>query len=92
MALHEIAIALVVLRGQAVILVQVHALDLGKGELPLAVPGHQLLIGADGGGAGGKAQHAVGLQQDLGGNDMGGLTAHGGIVRALVNSHTVLLF
>ena len=38
--------------------------------------GDQLLVGAHGRTAGGQAQHAVGLHDDLGRDDVGGLAGH----------------
>ena len=59
--LHKIAVALVVLRGQAIILIQVGRLYLGKGQLPILIPPYQLLIGTHRRGPGGQTQDTVRL-------------------------------
>ena len=75
-AVHEAPIALGVLLRQAAVLVQVDGRDLGEVDIALVVPLDQLLVGAHGGAAGSQAQHAVGLHDDLGRNDVGGLAGH----------------
>ena len=85
---HEVAVALVVGDGKAPVLVQVHRGDLGEVHLALLVPLDQVLVRADGAGTGGQAQHTVGLEDHLGGQDIGRLPAHGGVVRRFVNTHT----
>ena len=61
---------------KAAILVQVVGADLGKVDVALLIPSGKLLVGTNRGGAGGKAQHAIGLEDNLGRDDIGGLTAH----------------
>ena len=85
--LHEVAVALVVIARQALVLVQVHGTDVGKGQVALVVPLDQLLIGADGGGTGGQTQHAIGLDDDLRRDEIRGLTAHSRVVSAGNKSH-----
>ena len=68
-AVHKAPVAFRVLLGQ-------DAGDLGKVQVALVVPLDQLFIGTHGGTAGGQAQHAVGLHDDLGRDDVGGLAGH----------------
>ena len=75
-AVHKAPIALGVLLRQAAVLVQIDGRDLGEVNIALVVPLDQLLVGAHGGAAGSQAQHAVGLHDDLGRNDVGGLAGH----------------
>ena len=85
--LHEVTVALVMRRGQPLVLVQIHGLDFLEAEVALLVPDSQLLVGTHGGGTGGQAQHAVGLADDLGGNEVGGPAAHGRVIRLLIDPH-----
>ena len=55
------------------------------------VRGNEVLVGADGRGAGGKAEHAVGLELDLGRDDVCGLAAHVVIVLGAKNPHDASL-
>ena len=73
---HKVDIALVTGDVQAHILVQIDASDLAEIQIALFISRNELLIGADGAGAGGQPRHAAGLQNDLGRDDAGCLTAH----------------
>ena len=73
---HEVVIALGIVVRKAAILVQVVGADLGKVDVALLVPSSELLVGTDRGGAGGKTQHTVGLEDNLGRDDISGLAAH----------------
>ena len=73
---HKVVIALGIVVRKAAILVQVVGADLGKVDVALLVPSSELLVGANRGGAGGKTQHAIGLEDNLGRDDIGGLAAH----------------
>ena len=73
---HKVVIALGIVMRKAAILVQVVGADLGKVNVALLIPGGKLLVSADRGGAGGKAQHTIGLEDNLRRDDIGGLTAH----------------
>ena len=73
--------------GKAHILVQIHRGDLGEVQIALFIPFDQLLIGPHRAGAGGKTQNTVGLQKDLGGDDVGRGTAHFPVVFRFNNSH-----
>ena len=84
---HEVGVALVVVLGQSHVLVQVHGVDLGEVQVAGLVLGDQLLIGAHGAAAGSQAQHTVGLQLDLSGNDVGGLAAHVCVIFGANQSH-----
>ena len=77
---HEIGVALVVVPVQAHILVQVDGADLGEVQLARLTAADQLLIGPHGAGAGGQAQDAAGLEDDLGGDDIGGGAAERRVV------------
>lgn len=70
---HKVSVALVVILGQAHILVQVDGSDLGEVQIAALVLGNQLLVGTDGAAAGSQAQNAVGLQLNLSSNDIGAL-------------------
>ena len=86
--LHEVAVALLVGGLQADVFIQVHGLDLGEVQVALLVPVDELVIHPHGAGAGGEAHHAVGLQDDLGGEDIGRLAAHGPIIFGHVDLHS----
>ena len=73
---HEVVIALGIVVRKAAILVQVVGANLGKVDVALRVPSSELLVGTDRGGAGGKAQHTVGLEDNLRRDDISGLAAH----------------
>ena len=88
---HEVAIALLVVAGQAAVLVEVVGLDLGEVELAGLIGGNEVLVGADGRGARGKAEHAVGLEGDLGRDDGGGLAAHVLVILGANDSHNASL-
>ena len=88
---HEVAIALLVIAGQAAVLVEVVALDLREVQVAGLIGGNEVLVGADGRGAGGKTEHAVGLELDLGRDDVCGLAAHVVIVLGAKNPHDASL-
>ena len=88
---HEIGVALVVVLGKTHILVQIHGANLGEVQVARFVFGDQLLVGAHRAGAGGQAQHAVGLQVDLGGDDVGGFPADIGVILCNNQSHIHIL-
>ena len=90
-ALHEIAVALVVVGGQAHILVQVDGAHVLKAKAALFIPVHQILVGPLGGGAGGQAQQAGGVVGDLRGDDLSGPAAHSLVVFLTIDSHDTLL-
>ena len=85
---HKITVALVVFRGEAQVFIQVYGLDLGEVQVALLVPVDELVIHPHGAGAGSEAHHAVGLQDDLGGEDIGRLAAHGPIIFGHVDLHS----
>ena len=86
-ALHKIAVALVVVGSQAHVLVQVDGAHVLKAEAALFIPVHQIAVGPLGGGAGGQAQQAGGIVGNLRGDDLGGAAAHGLIVFFTIDSH-----
>ena len=73
---HKVVIALGIIVRKTTILVQVIGADLGKVDVALLVPSSELFVSANRGGAGGKTQHAIGLEDNLGRNDISGLAAH----------------
>ena len=87
--LHEIPVALLMGAGQAAVFVQVDGGHLGKIQIALVVPVDQLCIGAHRGAAGGQAQHAVGLHDDLGRDDVGCLAGHIFIIGRSNDLHTI---
>ena len=84
---HKIGVALVMLLGKTHILVQIHGLHPGEVQIAGLILGDQLLVGAHRAGAGGQTQHAVGLQINLGGDDIGGFPAHVGVILGNNQSH-----
>ena len=84
---HKVSVALVVVLGQAHILVQVDGSDLGEVQIAALVLGNQLLVGTDGAAAGSQAQNAVGLQLNLSSNDIGSLTADVLVILGANQSH-----
>ena len=76
---HEVPVALVMLVGQAQVLVHVEGDHVGEGQFPRLVHPRQFLVHADGGGTGGQAQYegAVFLVRlDLPGDVAGGPQTH----------------
>ena len=86
-ALHEIAVALVMRGGQPHILVQVDRQNVLKADKALLIPVYQITVGALGGGAGSQTQHASGVVDNFAGNDLGGAAAHGLVVFFPIDSH-----
>ena len=84
---HKVSIALVVILGQAHVLVQVHGSDLGEVQIAGFVLGDQFLVSTHGAAAGCQTQHAVGLQINLGSDNIGGLAAHVVIIFGANQSH-----
>ena len=84
---HKVSVALVVILGQAHVLVQVHGSDLGEVQITGFVLGDQFLVSTHGAAAGCQAQHAVGLQINLGSDNIGGLAAHVVIILGTNQSH-----
>ena len=87
---HEVPVALVMLMGQAHVLVHIEGDDVGKRELPGLIHAHELLVHADGAGAGGQAQHegAVFLVgADLRSDVVGSPLAHFIVIILNNNSH-----
>ena len=84
---HEAAVALGMVPGQAAVFVQVDGNRLPEIQLALLIPLNQMAVGADGGGAGGKAQHALGVQGHLRGDDVRSLQAHVIIIFRTNQSH-----
>ena len=62
--LHEAAVALGMVGGQTLVLVQIHGADPGEVDKPRLFTGDQLPVQGNRGGAGGQAQHAGGLGAD----------------------------
>ena len=88
---HEVAVALRIVTGQTAILVEVIRTHLGEIEVARLVLGDKPFIGADRGGTRGKAEHAVRLKGDLGGDKIRRLTAHVLIIGCMDNLHDALL-
>ena len=84
---HKVSVALVVILGQAHVLVQVHGSDLGEVQIAGFVLGDQFLVSTHGAAAGCQTQHAVGLQINLGSDNIGGLAAHVVIIFGANQSH-----
>ena len=87
---HEVAIALVVVAGEAHILIQIDAVDAGEVQTLLMAAAAQLLIHAHGAGAGGKAQGAIGLGADDGLDDVCAQTAGLGVILGDDDFHGII--
>ena len=74
--LHEVAIALVMLGGQATVLVQVERGDLLEADTVGLEVLHQVGIQPDGRGASGQAQRGSRVHDQLGGDQIRRATAH----------------
>ena len=59
--LHETAVALRMVGGKSLVLVQIHGAHAGEVDAPRLLPGDQFPVQGDGSGAGGKTQHAGGF-------------------------------
>ena len=86
-ALHEVAVALIVVGGQPFVLVQVDGADVLEAEDAGLAPVSQALVSADRGGAGGQAQHAGRIVGDLRCHNLGGAAAYGLVVFLTKNLH-----
>ena len=86
---HKVCIALIVILGQAHILIQVYGTNLGEIQVTALIHGNQFLIGAHRAAAGGQTQHAIGFQLNLCGDDVCSLPADIGIVFCANQSHNV---
>ena len=89
MVVHEIAIALIVIGGDGVVFIQIDGADSGEIQLAGLILLDQAGIHTLGGGAGGKTQHAVGLERDLRRDDIGSLGGHFRIILADNNLHVL---
>ena len=89
--LHEVVVALGVIVGQATVLVQVVGAHLGEVQVAGLVGLDEVLIGANGRGAGGETQNAAGIHDDLGGDEIRCLAAHVLIVGGMNDTHNALL-
>ena len=84
---HEVVVALRVLVRKTTVLIQVVGANLREVAVALVVPLGQLLVGANGRGAGGKAEDAGGLEDYLGRDHIRRLAAHVPIVLGTDDSH-----
>jgi hypothetical protein len=89
--MHEIGVALVVIGSETAVLVEVDGLDVLEGDLAASATLGKLLVEAEGRGAGSKAEDAVGLEDELGAHDVGGLGAHFFVIFANVDFHDIFL-
>ena len=85
--LHEIAVALVVVSGKSLILIQVHGVYFLKAEIPSLVPCCKLFVCSNGCRTGCQAQNAVRTTDHLSRNNVRCTTAHGVVVLFTVYSH-----
>ena len=76
---------------QAAVLVQVVGAHLGEVQIAGLIGLDEVLVGADGRGAGGKTQHAGGVGHDLSGDDGRRLAAHVLVVLGVDDTHSALL-
>ena len=84
---HKVGVALVMILGQAHVLVQVHGMDLGEIQVASFILGNQFLVSTHRAAAGGQTQNAVGLQINLSGNNVGSLAADISIILGNNQSH-----
>ena len=87
--MHEIPVALIVLFGKAYILVHVEGNDVLEGDLTCLIHSHQLIVNADGGRTGGKAQNEGSVflvRLDLSRNIIGCPLAH--VVVIFLNNYS----
>ena len=73
---HEEMVGAGMLRRKALVFIQIEADGPGKIKITRLVHGNQVLVGAHGRGAGGKAKNAVRLVQQLCGHQRSGCMAH----------------
>ena len=86
---HKVCIALIMILGQAHILIQVYGTNLGEVQIAALIHGNQFLVGAHRAAAGSQTQHAIGFQLNLCSNDVCSLPADIGIVFGANQSHNV---
>ena len=65
---HEAVVALFMIHGQVAVFVQVEGAHTGEIQNAALTQADQLLIGGNGGGAGGKTQHTGRIQDHMGGH------------------------
>ena len=87
MLLHEIAVALLVLRIKTAIFVQIEGGHARKIELAFLETAHELSIQTLGRRTGGQTQHATGLFRNQIGDDIGRSLAHFLIILGNVDFH-----
>ena len=73
---HEVAVALGMVAGKALVLIQVGGTNAGEIQLAGFAAAHQLAVERQGGGAGGKAEEASGLFLQKGGIHVSGALAN----------------
>ena len=88
---HEIAVALFMLRRKAAVFVEIYRADILEIQIALFIPFDQLAVHAERRRTGCKSQDRIGLLNDLGGNDISGTAAHFFISRFTVNVHDMQL-
>ena len=88
---HKVVVALVIVPGKSLVLVQIYGFYLGEIQIAFVAPLDQLFVGTDGRRAGCQSQHAVRFHDHLCRNDIGCLSAHGVIVFYLVHPHNKYL-
>ena len=88
--IHEITIALVVVTGEAFVLVEVDAVNLGEIQIAVLIGSDEVFVKADGGGTGCQTQGAARIQGDNGSHDVGCLSAHIVVIFCFDDSHSNL--
>ena len=89
--MHEVMIALGIVRRHADVFIQVECRDLGKIEADHFMDGNQLFIHRQGRAARGQAEDAVRLEVYLAGHDFGGFCTHFIIRISNDNTHRTCL-
>ena len=84
---HKIPVALIIVAGEALVLVQIHRGNLGEVKAPLLIAVYQLFVGSLRSGACGQAQHTVRFYKDLGSDQIGCPAAQFLIILSSDNSH-----
>ena len=88
--IHKVIVAAGVILGKPYVFVQIDGSDPGEIQISFVLAIYQILIGADRGRTGSKAENAVRLENDLCCDDIGSLSAHVLVISCSDNSHNDL--
>ena len=89
--IHKIAVALVIVAGKSLVLIQIHTCHPGKIQIPFFVPFYQLCIHAHRRGTGSQSKNCIRFHDNLCRHDIGCFSAYILIIFSCVNNHSFFL-